>query len=413
MKKILYVEDDALIAGLYSQKLMQAGFEVLVVEDGLAAMKQLLAFKPDLVVLDLLLPKMTGADVLKFMCGRPELKSTRVVVFSNSFLSSLTEQVAAAKVERALVKSTVTPAQLVSVVNEVLEIPASTPVELSPGATLLGDQVTVNSGAAVPAAAVGAPPAMENEVRFRERVRRDFFGQKSAIIKSIREICRQFIETAEASSQPQRLEDLTRKMGFLAQMSGLAGCHRMAQLASALEALLLELQNKPALINDSSRQTIAVTVAFLVARLDSTIQPEEETPAPLVLVVDDDAVSSRTLVLSLSRANLRATAVTDPFDALKALETTPYDLVLLDINMPGMDGIALCERMRAMPLHKRTSVIFVTGYTDFKTRARSILSGGDDLIAKPVLPIELVVKAITLLLKKTYTISPTPAGGCA
>jgi DNA-binding response OmpR family regulator len=72
-----------------------------------------------------------------------------------------------------------------------------------------------------------------------------------------------------------------------------------------------------------------------------------------------------------------------------------------------MDGIALCEEMRAMQLHKRTPVIFVTGLTDFKTRARTVLSGGDDLITKPVLPLELVVKAITLLLKKGYS-NPSP-----
>ena len=393
---------------MYSQKLIQAGFEVVVVEDGLAAMKQLVEFKPDLVVLDLLLPKMTGADVLKFMRGRPELRSIRVVVFSNSFLSSLTEQVAAAKVERALVKSAVTPAQLVGVVNEVLETPGSTPIELSPGAALFGDSAKAKSGAAMPASAAGSPPSMESEVEFRERVRREFFGRIPVIIKSVRQVCREFIESADVSAQPRRLQDLARKIGFLAEMTGLAGCHRLAQLASAFEALLIELQDKPALINDSSCQTVASTAAFLADRLDSTDQPEEGQPPPVsVLVVDDDAVSNQVIVLALGRANLRPTAVTDPFAALKALETTPYKLVLLDINMPGMDGIALCERIRGMPLHKRTPVIFVTGQTDFKTRARSILSGGDDLITKPIMPIELVVKAITLLLTKTYAASST------
>jgi DNA-binding response OmpR family regulator len=125
--------------------------------------------------------------------------------------------------------------------------------------------------------------------------------------------------------------------------------------------------------------------------------------------VDDDAVSNRAIVIALGAANLRASSVADALGALKQLEQTSYDLVLLDIDLPGMDGIAVCEKMRSLPLHKRTPVIFVTGMTDFKTRARSILSGGDDLITKPVLPIELVVKAVTLLLKKTGAPSASPS----
>jgi CheY-like chemotaxis protein len=93
------------------------------------------------------------------------------------------------------------------------------------------------------------------------------------------------------------------------------------------------------------------------------------------------------------------TSMTDPLEALKKLETTLYDLLLLDINMPGLDGLELCERVRRLPLHKRTPVIFVTILTDFKTRARAILSSGNDLITKPILPIELCVKVITHLLK--------------
>ena len=74
-------------------------------------------------------------------------------------------------------------------------------------------------------------------------------------------------------------------------------------------------------------------------------------------------------------------------------------LVLMDVSMPKIDGLVLCEQMRALPLHQRTPVIFVTGLTDFQTYARSILSGGNDLIAKPISPNELCVKVITHLLK--------------
>ena len=124
MKKILYVEDDALIARVYSQKLEAAGFEVVIASDGLVAVQRLREYVPDLVVLDLLMPKLTGVDVLKFMRGQEGLKHTRIIVFSNSFLSNLIEQVAAIGVEEALVKASVTPNQLVEIVGKTLERPA-------------------------------------------------------------------------------------------------------------------------------------------------------------------------------------------------------------------------------------------------------------------------------------------------
>jgi DNA-binding response OmpR family regulator len=67
--------------------------------------------------------------------------------------------------------------------------------------------------------------------------------------------------------------------------------------------------------------------------------------------------------------------------------------------MPGMSGFELCTRLRTYPTNKRTPVIFVTGLTDFESRARSTLSGGNDLIAKPFLFMELAVKALTHILK--------------
>jgi putative two-component system response regulator len=67
--------------------------------------------------------------------------------------------------------------------------------------------------------------------------------------------------------------------------------------------------------------------------------------------------------------------------------------------MPGMGGFELCEKIRQLPNYKRTPVIFVTGHADFDNRIHSVLSGGNDLIAKPVFPIELAVKAVTHLLR--------------
>ena len=171
-------------------------------------------------------------------------------------------------------------------------------------------------------------------------------------------------------------------------------------LASAFEALLFELIKKPAFISDSVLRTAAFTADFLVQLFDAAREVSAETPlSAKVLVVDDDAISNRLVVSALKRAELTPRSTEDPAVALQWLEKTPFDLVLLDIEMPGMDGFELCRKLRSVKGYQKTPVIFVTSHSDFASQVKSVESGGNDLIAKPVFPLELAVKAVTHLLK--------------
>jgi CheY-like chemotaxis protein len=118
--------------------------------------------------------------------------------------------------------------------------------------------------------------------------------------------------------------------------------------------------------------------------------------------VDDDLVSSRALVTTLARGDVKATAFSDPFQALQQLRSSTYDVVLLDINLPGMSGISLCEQMRQLPLHQHTPVIFMTSYSEFGAKAHSLLARGDDLISKPVMPIDLTVRVIAHVVERGF-----------
>jgi DNA-binding response OmpR family regulator len=71
-----------------------------------------------------------------------------------------------------------------------------------------------------------------------------------------------------------------------------------------------------------------------------------------------------------------------------------------------MNGFEVCQKIHEAPANAKTPIVFVTSLSDFETRARSTLSGGMDLIAKPILMIELSVKALTHLLReKTKSVS--------
>ena len=106
-----------------------------------------------------------------------------------------------------------------------------------------------------------------------------------------------------------------------------------------------------------------------------------------------------TIVYALERADLKSTAVEDPMVALQKISEEQFDLVILDIQMPGLDGFALCTSIRAVT-NQTTPVLFVTRLTDFKSRARATVCGGADFVAKPFFFIEVTIKAVILILRK-------------
>jgi DNA-binding response OmpR family regulator len=87
-------------------------------------------------------------------------------------------------------------------------------------------------------------------------------------------------------------------------------------------------------------------------------------------------------------------AVEDPKAALDLLSKHTYDLVVLDVEMPEVNGYELCSKLRGFAANKRTPVVFVTALNSFESRANSSVSGGNDFIGKPFLFIELGVKAL-------------------
>ncbi len=120
MTTIFLVEDDTVVIQLYRAKFLREGFGVEVAEDGLKALKMLSAVKPDVVILDLMMPKLNGVDVLKFIRATPALKETPVIILSNAHMTKLGQEAAAVGAERALLKSSCTPGQLIDVINELL-----------------------------------------------------------------------------------------------------------------------------------------------------------------------------------------------------------------------------------------------------------------------------------------------------
>jgi chemosensory pili system protein ChpA (sensor histidine kinase/response regulator) len=118
MKTILFVEDDPVIVQVYRSPLEKAGFRVEVAGDGLEAMKNLLQLRPDLVLLDVMMPKVDGTYVLKFIRSRSELAHTRVIVLSSATKADIARDVLAQNPDGVFLKSQCTPKELIRTVEE-------------------------------------------------------------------------------------------------------------------------------------------------------------------------------------------------------------------------------------------------------------------------------------------------------
>jgi CheY-like chemotaxis protein len=127
MKTIFLIEDDAVIIHVYRKRLLREGFRVEVAENGVAAMKMLATLNADLVVLDLMMPKLDGVEVLKYIRSTPALKSIPVIILSNANMNELTQAAAVVGAERALPKAGCTPGQLVNVINNLLQCVTTNP----------------------------------------------------------------------------------------------------------------------------------------------------------------------------------------------------------------------------------------------------------------------------------------------
>ncbi|WP_165227573.1 ATP-binding response regulator [Aquisphaera insulae] len=121
--------------------------------------------------------------------------------------------------------------------------------------------------------------------------------------------------------------------------------------------------------------------------LPSTTVPDEAPQAgehrPLLLLVDDEPVGLRSLASMFSDVEYELTFASSGFEAISKVEESTPDLVLLDVMMPGIDGLETCRRIRALPGVAEVPILLVTALDDRESRLEGLSSGADDYITKP------------------------------
>jgi two-component system OmpR family response regulator len=113
-----------------------------------------------------------------------------------------------------------------------------------------------------------------------------------------------------------------------------------------------------------------------------------------ILVVDDDPHIRQLLVFALAKAGLAAREAKDGEEALAMVAAQPPDLIVLDINMPRLDGLEVCRRLRP---ETPTPILFLSSRDDEIDRVVGIELGGDDYVVKPFSPREVVARVMAIL----------------
>jgi len=125
--------------------------------------------------------------------------------------------------------------------------------------------------------------------------------------------------------------------------------------------------------------------------------------AATILVADDDAIARRVLVRILESAGYAVVQAEEGSAALRLVADDPPDLLILDINMPGQDGIAVCRAVKADPRTRLVPVIHVTGSTSRDERLAALNAGSDEFVAKPYDVEELLTRVRSLLRTRRLT----------
>lgn len=121
---------------------------------------------------------------------------------------------------------------------------------------------------------------------------------------------------------------------------------------------------------------------------------------PLILAADDEAANLALLRKLLARHGYDVVEATDGPGAVGAVHAHRPDLVLLDVNMPGYDGVEACQRIRAQPEFASLPILLLTALQRPEDKARGLNAGANDFLSKPFEDIELAARIRSLLRTK-------------
>ncbi len=365
-KRVLLIHEDRLVGNLYREKLEAEGLTVDSARSSDAGLKVAAERRPDLTVIDAIVP---GSEIAQLIAGLRAHSPARPmpVVVLPTFRPSLAEKAAQSGASTILSRGPNPVADLLDAIQ-----------------TELGLERTSTIAKALPFRADDGWLKVSLEAA-------------PETLAALRRALHDMTRENHDRTAPQ--EFFQRIHGFVEQMS-LFGQKPLSSFCAAIEALAFDLMRFPDQTNPSVLRTLGQSVDFLAKLLGDSFRNRLEDPgAAQVLVVDDEDGARKIIMAAMRLAQLTAVAADAPAATLAALGVQKFDLVFLDVGLPEMSGFDLCSKIRTMPMHEKTPIVFITGMATFQNRAQASLSGGNDFVGKPFNVPELGLKALMWVFK--------------
>src|SRR5437763_387661 len=398
-KSILMVDDDQFATDIYQEKLEAQGFKVEVTRDFDSTLQALKKAVADLVILDLCLPGINVVELIKNIRSEPAMKSVPIIAFSNPYLSNLTRAAVEAGATKFVAKVDNTPEQIIDLMRE-LGVSATSRVSVS-----------------------GAIEELETN---QEKLASKLLINRSEILAKLRASYQNFTRTEREDLRRTALLQIHRQLRLLAGGASALAFQKIAQMSTALEALLIELYTDPVKVTPSVVRTVAHSIETMASLVDRAANSQDQAITPQkILAVDDEIISREMVCSALGRAGLHAKSLDDPLAAQRLLEKEHFDLIFLDVEMPGqtglehmghevvvtrsgteawetfdrapvrvvvsdwmmpgMDGLEFCHRVRGRPDTPYIYFILLTALdTDAENYDLATKAGIDDFLTKPL-----------------------------
>jgi DNA-binding response OmpR family regulator len=365
-KRALLLHEDRLLNNLFREKLEAAGLAVDSARSGEAGLKILAERRPDVVVLDPVLPPSDIVDLIKSLRTSGGTRPPPIIVLPTA-RPSLSHAAQEAGADVVLLRGVNPLADVIDAVQ-----------------TKLG---------------LGKTSALARGLAFRPD---DSWLKQSLSTapETLTVLRRTLHEASREGGDPTALAEFFRHIHGFAEQMAMLGQRPLYFLAAQIEVVAFELSRFPEQINPSVLRTLGQSIDFLATLMPDTMRNRLKDPgAAQVLVVDDEDGARKIIMAAMRLANLTSVAADTPSTSLAALGVESFDLIFLDVGLPEMTGFELCAKIRTLPMHEKTPIIFITGMATFQNRVQSSLSGGNDFVGKPFSIPELGLKALIWIFK--------------
>ena len=365
-KRLLLVIDDPFLSRFYREKLAHSGYQVDLATDLPHALDLLQAEKPGVLVLDPLIP---GSDAMQSIESLRESGATDGL---NIIILPILHYVLSQRVEA-------------DTTLRLLKLSSNPLGELLQHLSRIAGKSERNEAALMLA-------SLPDEEWKQAAV--------DAAQQSVGEMRHKLHDLARSVAYDRPLDGVLQHVHRLVGQAGFLSRGALTNISSALEIMVYNLAQFPDRIDPLALRTLSQAIDFISLLLqDSTYARVAELDSAHIMIIEDEASARELIIAAMELVGLQARGQETPHGGLSALGDKSYDLIFLDINLPEMNGFELCNKVRSLPLHERTPIVFLTGMASFSNRVQSNLSGGNDFIGKPFNVAELGVKALMWVMK--------------